>query len=278
MNNHWQEDARTYQKMIPHIQRQRRDVSETAWGAQSWYNQIHTHQVGDPQIGNNNTKELLLLGKGSEPHIRHPSLGVPQWLGLPRETDLESQRDMITRLSQDWRKQRLQSWRTQTKPCDTKTQKKGAVTPQKTEPKLPASVGGAPVEEWVSWGPQQGWGHWKVPLGLNPLGVLHSSYHRARRPQDWVSWGQTTTREVVQPHSSTDSWIKALLSKALPISSSHASASHQEAYTSLLALSIRGQTGEAIKTGSQWLKQKPYYGKLITIKKATNQAPEEGTR
>ena len=45
------------------------------------------------------------------------------------------------------------------------------MTPQKTEPKLPASVGGAPVEEWVSRGPQQGWGHWKVALGLNPLGV-----------------------------------------------------------------------------------------------------------
>ena len=175
MNNHWQEDARTYQKMIPHIQRQRRDVSETAWGAQSWYNQIHTHQVGDPQIGNNNTKELLLLGKGSEPHIRHPSLGAPQWLGLPRETDLESQRDMITRLSQDWRKQRLQSWRTQTKPCDTKTQKKGAVTPQKTEPKLPAGVGQSPVEVWFSRSSPQEQGHQsgKVSHGVNPLGGLH---------------------------------------------------------------------------------------------------------
>ena len=45
------------------------------------------------------------------------------------------------------------------------------------------------------------------------------------------------------------------------------SLSHQEAYTSLLALSIRGQTEEAWSTVSQQLKQKPYYRKLITMKK-----------
>ena len=53
----------------------------------------------------------------------------------------------------------------------TKTQRKGAVTPQETEPKLPASVGGPPVKEWVGRGSPQGRGHWKIPLGINPLGV-----------------------------------------------------------------------------------------------------------
>ena len=48
----------------------------------------------------------------------------------------------------------------------TKIQRKGAVTPQETEPKLPASVAGLPVEAW-------GWGYWKVPLGINPLVVHH---------------------------------------------------------------------------------------------------------
>jgi len=38
-------------------------------------------------------------------------------LGIPRESDLEGQQDLITRLPQDWGKQRLQSWRAQTKPC-----------------------------------------------------------------------------------------------------------------------------------------------------------------
>ena len=43
--------------------------------------------------------------------------------------------------------------------------------------------------------------------------------------------------------------------------------SHQEAYTSLLASSIRGQTEEARSTVPQWLKQKPHYRKLISMKK-----------
>ena len=34
----------------------------------------------------------------------------------------------------------------------TKTQGKGAVTPQETEPNLPASVGGFPMEVWISSG------------------------------------------------------------------------------------------------------------------------------
>ena len=61
------------------------------------------------------------------------------------------------------------------------------------------------------------------------------------------------------------------MSKALPIrartSFFHPSPSHQEAYTSLLASSIREQTEKARSTVSQWLKQKPNYRKLIMMKK-----------
>ena len=58
----------------------------------------------------------------------------------------------------------------------TKTQRKGAVIPQVTEPKLPASVGGSPVEAWIGKASPQGQGHWQqqarnVSLGVNPLGV-----------------------------------------------------------------------------------------------------------
>ena len=53
----------------------------------------------------------------------------------------------------------------------SKTQGKGAVTPQETEPKLPASVGGSPVEVCVGSGLPGGWGtgnslYWKGPLGI----------------------------------------------------------------------------------------------------------------
>ena len=40
-----------------------------------------------------------------------------------------------------------------------KTQRRGAVTPEETEPKLPASVRGPPVEVWVGRGSPQRWGH-----------------------------------------------------------------------------------------------------------------------
>ena len=59
----------------------------------------------------------------------------------------------------------------------TRTQGKGAVIPQETEPKLPASVGGPPVEA-VGRGSLRGPGHWqhqvgRVPVGVSPLGSHH---------------------------------------------------------------------------------------------------------
>ena len=55
---------------------------------------------------------------------------------------------------------------------------KGAETPEETEPKPLASVGGSPVEVWVGRGLPQGQGHWqqqswKVSLGVSPLGGHH---------------------------------------------------------------------------------------------------------
>ena len=41
----------------------------------------------------------------------------------------------------------------------TRTQEKGAVTPQETDPDLPVSVQESLAEAWVSGGLLQGWGH-----------------------------------------------------------------------------------------------------------------------
>ena len=40
----------------------------------------------------------------------------------------------------------------------TRTQEKGAVTPQETDPDLPVRVQESPAEAWVSGGLPQGWG------------------------------------------------------------------------------------------------------------------------
>ena len=54
----------------------------------------------------------------------------------------------------------------------TKTQRKGVVTPQETEPKLLVRVGGSPVKVWAHHG-DEGTGNsspggpsWRVPLTL----------------------------------------------------------------------------------------------------------------
>ena len=41
----------------------------------------------------------------------------------------------------------------------TRTQEKGAVTPQETDPDLPLSVQESPAEAWVDSGLLQGWAH-----------------------------------------------------------------------------------------------------------------------
>ena len=46
--------------------------------------------------------------------------------------------------------------------------RRGSLTSQETEPKLPAGVGGPPVEGLTTVS-----GNWKVPLGVNPFGVPH---------------------------------------------------------------------------------------------------------
>ena len=41
----------------------------------------------------------------------------------------------------------------------TRTQEKGAVTPQETNPDMPVSVWESPVKAWISGSLLQGWGH-----------------------------------------------------------------------------------------------------------------------
>ena len=62
----------------------------------------------------------------------------------------------LPELTQDWE---IDSWRAQQKLVCTRTQEKGAVTPQETDPDLTVSVQESLMEAWVSGGLLQGWGH-----------------------------------------------------------------------------------------------------------------------
>ena len=82
----------------------------------------------------------------------------------------------------------------------SRTQEKGAVTPQKTEPDLPVSVQESPAEAWVDRGLPWAQGHWIQQswkpwhAGISPFeGGCHYPYHS-------LTSGQTTEREHSPTH------------------------------------------------------------------------------
>ena len=81
-------------------------------------------------------------------------------LGIPRESDYEGQQDLITEFSQDWGNKRLLGGYKQN-PVRTRTQVKGAATPQEAEPDLP--VFGSLWQRcgWVDSGLPKGQGQWQ---------------------------------------------------------------------------------------------------------------------
>ena len=85
------------------------------------------------------------------------------------------------------------------------------------------------------------------------------------RPQGWVTSGQTTTRKGMQPHPSVDNWIKVLLSKTWP-TRARPSFSHCQSLPSRSFHKPLSLTHQSADRGST-VAQKPYYRKLITMKK-----------
>ena len=175
--------------------------------------------------------------ESSRPRSGFPAWGSRKWTRRSQGIWHWRPEGSDCRTSTGLGKQRLGSWRAQTKPVFTRTEDKGAVTPQDIEPHLPGSIWGSP-EVWVGRGSLRGRGHWRwqtseVLLGsLSPLGSHHQPYHRPCRLQGWVTLGQTTNREGVQPHPRADNCIKGLLSRLCPPEQvpdiSTASPSHQK--------------------------------------------------
>ena len=81
------------------------------------------------------------------------------------------------------------SWRAQTNLVYTRTQEKGALTPQETDPDLPMSVTQSPAEMWIS-GLLQGPGIGHFEGDLHDLHYLHHS----------LASGQTIGREHSPTH------------------------------------------------------------------------------
>ena len=148
------------------------------------HNKIKSHNcwVGDSQTG----EHLQHRSPPTGVKVLSPTSGFPNWGsamggGIPKETDFEGQRDLIAGLRQDWGKQRLHSWRAHTKQCAHWDPGEKAATPQKTEPDLPASVGGSLAEAGGSCGSLRGQEHWQqkfweVFLGVSPPRVRHQPH------------------------------------------------------------------------------------------------------
>ena len=92
----------------------------------------------------------------------------------------------------------------------TRTQEKGAVTSQETDPDLPVSVQGSLAEAWAGGSLLQGWGHLSAAVlawdRMKEVAILFITFT--------IVWSQVNNREGTQLHPSTGNWIKDLLSMA----------------------------------------------------------------
>ena len=131
---------------------------------------------------NNNTKEIFALlwrlwtpCQASQPGDPTKRLGIPRESGLKgsRIWSLAFPRTKVTRDS-SLRGHKQNS-------ASTKTQRREAVTPQEADPKLPASVGGSPVEAWLGQGLTTGMGALEGPPWCKPSSSP-LTLHRACRP------------------------------------------------------------------------------------------------
>ena len=151
------------------------------------------------KLKNNYTKEVFaLLQKFQGPQqISQP--GDPE-KGLRTPREFEGQWDLIIKLLKYWGERFSEGT---TKPCAHKTQEKGAVTPQETEPDLPVRVQESPAEAWIDSGLpgdqrhliQQSWELWHVGMSS-----FEGGGHYCHYPYNSLALGQTTGREHSPTH------------------------------------------------------------------------------
>ena len=146
----------TLKKDVPHL----KTKNKPQWDSRTCTIMIKSNSIPARWVfhtlENNNTKEVFpLLWRFWAPRQVSQPGDLMKGLGNTKESDLEGQWDLIIGLPLYCGKQGLQSCRAQTKSYTPQYQRKRAVTPQETEPQLPASIGGSPVEVWVGSGSTQ---------------------------------------------------------------------------------------------------------------------------
>ena len=149
-------------------------------------------------------------------------------------------------MSDSWR---LHGLRAQTKPCLHQDSEEGSSDSTGSEPNLPAGVGWCPVEARVSRGSPQGRGHWQQLSGKVPSGtLLEVTINPTREPVGPRAGPPQAKKLPGREHNPIHQQIVGLkLYWARPCPGQDpffptTSPSHQEAYTSLLASSLREQT------------------------------------
>ena len=183
------------------------------------------------RLENNNTKEILtLLWRFWSLHQTSQHGNLSKGLRIPKNLALRASRSYY-RSSRGLRETDCSLGGHKQNFAYTKTQRRAVLTPQDTEPKLPASVRGAPAEVWIGRGSPQGRGHWEVLIDVDPRAGLPQAKQLLRRG------------EGVQSHPSADNWIKPLPSKALP-TRARPSFSHRQSLPSRRELACQPHPSE----------------------------------
>ena len=124
----------------------------------------------------------------------------------------------------------------------TRTQEKGAETPQETDPDLPVSVQESAVKAWASGACCRVRG---TESGSVCTGPFEGGRHCLHHPHHSLVSGQTTGREQSPGHQHTIGlkicWARPWALEQDPVSPT-VSISHQKASISLLSVSLREQT------------------------------------
>lgn len=138
----------------------------------------------------------------------HPG-DLTNGLGIPRESDFEGQRDLITWLLQDWGKENLQAWQAQTKPWTHQDSEERSSDLPGDWTKTTCWCWGGLLWKCWSAGAHHGMGALAAAVWEGHSLCKPSSRSPLTRPWSWVTSGQNYQRGSATPP-------KALLSKTLP--------------------------------------------------------------